>query len=194
VIMHAESRQNAQLMPGLTVDPLSLPKNLPGFGYTLANGSFGRTAPFRTFYVADPEAWMPRYPQPGLDPLSARAAGDVYTDRHEKAARERAALQADVDRMTGHHPTNPNAADASPRPPRFPKLPEALARSHEPVTPRLSGAQARVWDALGSEVRSFAELRESTGWSTTRLNGVLRQLVDAGHVVKPAHGHYRRAQ
>jgi len=201
-VMYADSRQNGQLMPGLQVDPLTLPK-LPGYSYTVASRGWGRTAPFRDRYVKDPAAWMGRYPQPALDKLAVRAAGEVFTRRHERAAADRQALEAELAGMVGGNVENPDAAEPGGLVvPDFPTLkavgswtePDVPASSHLPSASSLglSQAQARVWDALGAEELRYGELLEATGWSKSRLTTVLRDMVDASRLTKATHGRYRR--
>ena len=99
------------LITGLLVDPATLPP-IPGYGYKIAPpGSGERTAPFRARYlpkdadkakdptitVASAEDWFTRTPDAELDPLSARAIGDLYTHRHEIAERQRAAMLAEIE-------------------------------------------------------------------------------------------------
>jgi len=202
-VMYADSRQNGQLMPGLQVDPLTLPK-LPGYSYTVASRGWGRTAPFRDRYVKDPAAWMGRYPQPALDKLAVRAASEIYANRHERAAADREALEAELAGMVGGHSKSASAtAGGTLAVPDFPTLKAVAsgigsddrASSAEPLNAArlgLSQAQARVWDALGAEEVRYAELLEATGWSKSRLTTVLRDMVDAGHLTKETHGRYRR--
>jgi len=189
-VMYAASRQNGQLMPGLTVDPLTLPK-VPGFSYILASGSGGRTAPFRDRYVTDPAAWMAKYPQPPLDQVAARAAGAPYADRREKSAADMRNLKAQLEAMrNGSDDALASSAAAAPLVvvPEFPSLqpsePDAASKG-------LTGAHARVWDAIGAGELRYGELLDATGWSKSRLTAVLRDMVDAGHLVKEGHGRYR---
>lgn len=189
-VMHADSRQNGQLMPGLQVDPLTLPK-VPGYSYTVASRSWGRTAPFRDRYVKEPADWMTLYRQPKLDQLAARVAGKIYSERHQRAAADREALEAQLAAVVGDRrtPTAPAAAGGTLLVPTFPTL-DGLQLSI--AKPDLSDAQERVWEALGTESRRYAELIDITGWSKSRLTVVLRDMVDAGHLTKEGHGKYRR--
>jgi hypothetical protein len=195
VIMHAPSRQNKDLMPGVVVDPMTLPDDLAGFGYTVGGG--GRTAPFRAYYVADPEVWMAKYTQPKLEPRAAQAAGYFYTHRRE-IAKQKAAddLQAELDADAAYAAPDPAQEPAEDpfRDPNFPRWSGTPQLPPVPAQPQLTGAQARVWDALGREVRRSAELLDTTGWSDTRLNNVLNQMIKAGLVVRVGNrGRYRRA-
>jgi hypothetical protein len=186
VIMYADSNQNRQLMPGVVVDPLTLPKDLPGFGYTLESRGFGRTAPFRAFYVDDPSAWMARYEMPPLDEKSAEAAGRAYANRRTEPG--------DVLPMPDLALAPPPPGDAL-QPPRIITLAQAAERAQQtpqPAQPPLSEAQRKVWDALAAGERTTAELGDATTWGPTRLNNVLRNMTTAGLVTKVAHGRYRR--
>lgn len=191
VVMYADSRQNGQLMPGLEVDPLTLPK-VPGFSYTVASRTWGRTAPFRDRYVTDPATWMAKYPQPPLDALATRAADTSYGRRREKEAADLEALRNDLAGMTGDHTGTPTTSggDGQLIVPKFPRLilPTPVA---EPSAD-LSDAQARVWEAVGPDEARYGELLEATGWSKSRLTAVLRDMVDADHLSKQGHGRYRR--
>lgn len=107
-VLRSTSRQTGQLMPGLMVDPLSLPK-IPGYAYVNGSEENGaRTAPFRNrntrpMHMTDEEAmrwltnWFDAQPMPDLDPLVKTAiafseAGEAYearskseTDRRDRA-------------------------------------------------------------------------------------------------------------
>lgn len=213
IIMRAESRMNNQLMPGVEVDPLTLP-NLPGYGYTLARGQGARLAPFRAFYVTNPQDWLAAHPQAPLDPVAAHAAGPTYTQRKHKAEADRAQLRAQLDAITsGTAPPMPTAAAGPVQPverdeathsvwPRLDLAADAddAGDQGDPAAtatrlPPLTGAQARVWDALapGGEHR-FKDLLQATGWSKARLHTVITELVENGQVTKAGHGRYRRTQ
>jgi hypothetical protein len=108
--LHTASEQAGNLIPGLLIDPTKLPA-IPGFGYKIAaQGSGERTAPFRASYLpkvddktADPtitvpsaEEWFDRTSDAPLDTLSARAMGDLYERRAERAEQDRARVLAEL--------------------------------------------------------------------------------------------------
>lgn len=114
--MHTASSGARNLIPGLRINPADLPA-IPGFGYKIAaQGSGERTAPFRARYLPsirdkqdDPsipvptvEEWFDRTSDAPLDGMSARAMGELYLRREERArAEEEAALAAIEGRPTG---------------------------------------------------------------------------------------------
>lgn len=110
IAMRSTSNQNGPMMPGLEVDPKTLPK-IPGYGYIQGSAETGtRTAPFRnrdTNPDDDPQLaarWLSRLPQPGLDLLSATAtqrAGRAYADRNAAADTGRSASAARIAELRG---------------------------------------------------------------------------------------------
>jgi hypothetical protein len=109
--MRTESRQNGQLLPGLEVDPLTLPP-IPGFGYTVRRGNeFGRTAPFRAEYVKTPAEWLKKYPSLTLDPVSANAASDDYKNRRSDMDDAMALVRAQVEAMANGDPSAVDGLD-----------------------------------------------------------------------------------
>jgi hypothetical protein len=108
VFLRVTSRTQGKLVPGLLIDPSTLPV-LPGYGVLLAPPKSGlRNAPFRARYarmkrddtsgeavgVPSIEEWFESVPGRELDLVSARAAGPVYVERRARAERERAELLA----------------------------------------------------------------------------------------------------
>lgn len=117
--MRVASRIAGNLLPGLDINPVDLPR-LPGYAVAVAaEGSGGRTAGFRNRYspnaaekaklVARGEVvdvptiteWFERLPNPAMDAGAARALGPDYTERHVRAAEQREALLRIVNGESG---------------------------------------------------------------------------------------------
>jgi hypothetical protein len=114
-VLRSTSRQTGQLMPGLMVDPLSLPK-IPGYAYVNGSEENGaRTAPFRNrntrpMRMSDDEAmrwltnWFEAQPMPGLDTLVETAikhssAGEAYNARTKSETDRRDRSMARVEAL-----------------------------------------------------------------------------------------------
>jgi hypothetical protein len=199
VAMRAESNQNGQLIPGLEVDPKTLPE-LPGFGYTVRRaGAFGRTAPYRAEYVADPGHWLKRYPPPPLDALSANAAGDEYLSRQGAMEAARLEAAADVEAMEAGRPAtwepstskpeSSNDAMEASEPPAFPAPPTLHV---VPPAPEPQGnGRGRILAALADGPASPKMLRDNCGLGETRVATLLKELIADGIVEQQGRGLYR---
>lgn len=114
-VLRSTSRQTGQLMPGLMVDPLSLPK-IPGYAYVNGSEENGaRTAPFRNrntrpMHMTDGEAmrwltdWFDAQPMPDLDPLVKTAisfskASEAYKTRSKSETDRRDRSMARVEAL-----------------------------------------------------------------------------------------------
>jgi hypothetical protein len=112
IALRSTSNTNGQLMPGLSVDPKTLPK-IPGYAYMQGDDIAGtRTAPFRN-RDTDPTSdggvamyWLVQQPRPGLDVLSATAtlsAGTAYRDRNVSDETGRTASRSRIEALRGGH-------------------------------------------------------------------------------------------
>lgn len=191
IVMKTMSNQTKNLLPGLTVDPETLPK-IPGFGYTIGTDG-SRTAPFRSEYLATPESWFKRYPMAKLDALSAGAAGDVYGLRREAADEEQEANRLWVEQMEAGtlsaEADEPDLDDEGPseRPAafkvvRFPSSPAAR--------PQDKPARERVLVAVAQGVTRTKEIGEHVGLGTSQLHALLKELLEAGELERPTAGVY----
>jgi hypothetical protein len=193
IIMRTESKTQGQLIPGIEVDPLTLP-DIAGFGYVLKRSASGRTAPFRSEYLAEPEVWFERYPMPKLDALSAAAAGEVYTGRREDAAAQEEETRQWVESMRngevppeepdldddGSDEPNPGAAF---QPPVFPSSP--FEQRPQDKTP----AQ-RIVALVARGVTRTEEILKASPVGKSQTHALLKQLLDEQHLESPTRGVY----
>lgn len=201
IAMYAPSRQQGQLIAGLEVDPMTLPK-IAGYGYIMGT-SVARTAPFRNRLISDPAGWFAAQPRPALDALSVKAAGAAYAARAGSVEEVRAATRAEIDAfLSGPGPDLTPAAPAEPAAgefdvptfPRFRLLPGGAAGAPEPedsgrATAPGSAAVA-VLDVLAAGPAGTAALVQATGYSESRVRQVLNRLMEDGQVTRPARGRY----
>jgi len=121
--MHVKSNNAKSLMPGLDVDPKTLPF-IPGYCYLQGNPDSGlRTAPFRNRNT-DPDRtgelarrWLAEVTadRPGLEPLAVtatRIAGTAYAERHTSSNTGHAAAAARVQAMRAGQLPDPVDDDA----------------------------------------------------------------------------------
>lgn len=192
IVMKTGSGQTKNLLPGLPVDPETLPK-IAGFGYSIGTDG-SRTAPFRSEYVAEPEAWFARYPMPKLDPLSANAAGDAYQLRRETAAEELEANRQWVEALESGRPLpeEPDLDDWGDDEPASGGAFQVPVFPASPVQPRPQDKPSwqRVIAAVGQGVTRTDEIGKAIGLGKSQLHAVLKQLVDDGHLEQPTRGVY----
>ena len=108
VVLRTTSNQTKQLMPGLDVDPKTLPK-IPGYAYVIGSAENGqRTAPFRNRDTgSDSEAtgaWLAAQPAPQMDDLLANAiarsrGGILFRDVGDTAQARKELTRARVEAM-----------------------------------------------------------------------------------------------
>lgn len=192
IIMRTESKTQGQLIPGIEVDPLTLP-DIAGFGYVLKRSSSGRTAPFRSEYLADPARWFGQYPMPKLDQLSAAAAGDVYQLRAEDAAAQEEETRRWVEAMRNGEVTiddEPDLDDTGAeretgafQPPAFPRSP--FDQRPQDKTP---GQQIVALVAQG--VTRTEEILKASPVGKSQTHALLKQMVDEHHLEQPTRGVY----
>lgn len=216
IALRTASKVQSSVFPGLSVDLMSLPK-LPGFGYTVDDGDDQhRTAPFRNrWLIGDKQAAHRDQPLPDgvhtaeawfahvaanqqLDDASAHAAGRAFADRHAKAVREHAELDALFAHATGTASGSERSAAAGPVLVPFPRLDHLSSfKPAQPDPPRrrrppdgLTDAQYRVWDTINCGVTSTSEIASVLGISDRRVRVLVAELESAGHVVKTGRSHY----
>ncbi|HEY3559679.1 MAG TPA: hypothetical protein VGL05_19555 [Kribbella sp.] len=192
IVMKTGSGQTKNLLPGLPVDPETLPK-IAGFGYSIGTDG-SRTAPFRSEYVAEPEVWFKRYPMPKLDALSANAVGDAYQLRRETAAEEQEANRQWVEALeSGESLPEPDLDDwgddepsvaqgGAFQPPSFPVSPFAR--------PQDKPADQRILVAVAQGVTRTKEIERAIGLGKSQTAALLRRLVDEQHLEQPTKGVY----
>lgn len=196
IVMKTGSNQTKNLLPGLTVDPETLPK-IPGFGYTIGTDG-SRTAPFRSEYLAEPEEWFARYGMPRLDALSANAAGDVYQLRREAAAEEQEANRRWVEELRAGvaqpELDGPDLDDWGPaEPTRGGAFQVAQFPSAPVVRPQDVPSWQRVLAAVGRGVTRTEEIQREVGLSKSQTAAVLKKLLEDEHLVQPTRGVYALA-
>jgi hypothetical protein len=211
LVLRSTSNQAKGLMPGLTVDPKTLPK-IPGYAYVQGSEETGvRTAPFRnrnTEPDGGPGAgrWLAAQPRPGLDQLmvtATLAAGTAYQDRHTSATTGRAGSRARIEALrNGHLPADmlkgttdttevPTAAQVI----QFPafRIVERAATPTTTHTEDLSASHRAVLAAVTAGATRPADIEKAVGLKHRRVAAILADLVASGHLTKTGHGRYQRA-
>lgn len=200
VVMKTGSNQTKNLLPGLPVDPETLPK-IPGFGYSVGtNGA--RTAPFRSEYQETPELWFEQYAKlvPPMDLLTAKALGEDYQLRREVAVEEQEQNRQWVEQMrNGEAPILLDAEteeepvqDEQPMEGRafhvvqFPTSPAARPQDR----PQDKPSWQRIIALVGQGVTRTKEIQEAVGLSPSQTAAVLKQLLEDKHLEQPTRGVY----
>lgn len=104
IVLHTTSNQTKGLIPGLQLDPKTLPRT-PGYGYVLGTDpDIGlRTAPWRNRNTADQAGrWLAAQPMPSLDTYAATATllnTTAYRDRHDSVLGAQEAARAFVEAL-----------------------------------------------------------------------------------------------
>lgn len=221
--LRTNSRIAGALLPGLEFDLYDLPV-LPGFGYTIAaKGSDARTAPFRGRFLPDEdyvkehgavpvptvEEWFSRYPALELDRAAARAAGEDYLERHERAEEEQLRLLSEVNGEFDDEGDGPlrMLADliASGAVQADDKTSEALLEARRIDDEKgLTCAQqimALRWDRYQGEMERAQIITELTTVAheadtkppdISTVRKALSKLVDDGALVRTSRGNYQR--
>jgi hypothetical protein len=208
IVLRSTSHSTGQLMPGLQVDPKTLPK-IPGYAYVQGSAEAGtRTAPFRNRDTGkNPEPWLAAQPRPGLETLAVtatRAAGTAYLGRHTSTDSVRSASAARVKALReGHLPADMLLGTddtrtvpmgemgeliAFPRPLTAEDLHRTAAASTE-----LSPSHQDVLNAVAAGASSPSEVEKYVGLKPRRIATLLKDLVASGHLVQPSYGRYERA-
>lgn len=208
IALRTTSNTAGQLMAGLEVNPLHLPK-IAGYGYTMDTGN-GRTAPFRNRLIGDKDLadeqrttltgeWMAIQPRTTLDPFARNVAGDAYVRRNTSPTEVRAASRARVEAIragtlsvteapTRTTPTN-RAADEDLAGARILAMVPSAIGGDEPAHEFTPG-QAAVYDAIAEGAEKPADIQQLTGYGKSRVHTLLAELQDSGHVVKTTYGRY----
>lgn len=219
IVLNTMSNSAGGLMPGLEVDPKTLPA-IPGYAYLQGSEDTGtRTAPFRnrnTTPGGDVEfaaRWLAAQPQPELDTLAATAtlaAGTAYRDRHTSTTTGRAASAARVEALrSGVLPADMRTDQ--PKPTAAPagemgeviEFPRALnpADLQEPPTvaprrtdlPELTGSRLAVVRAVAAGAARPKDIEDATGLKHRQVADLLKELVETGHLIQPRYGRYQTA-
>lgn len=232
IAMRTASDVQSQIFPGLKVDLTELPGHLPGYAYTTSQDGSTRTAPFRgrkllyTDDLADlakppadvrtAEDWFANLPAQQLDPISEKAAGPAFANRHQVAADEDAELErmfADItnlddllaaidadDAATNTGSESPaEVHDVVTGPGGAPAVvfPEFIPVSHttgRPAAPAgLTTAQEAAFDAITGGAATPSEVGNAIAASKQRAHTLLTQLVDKGHLTTDGRGRYHLA-
>lgn len=196
--MRISSRISTQLVPGLDLDPAKFPA-LPGYLYYIAAAdSDARTAPgrgewlpgerdkerFSSIPVPTVQEWFERIPQPELDGLTARAFGDEFLRRHERAAEQE---EADRRLVFGDDEPFELTDDPADPPAEARRIEDARSLTCSELILDLP------WDDHSGEMERaqiIAELPAELDVSTVRK--ALSKLVDNGNLDNPSRGIYRR--
>ncbi|REF00338.1 ATP-binding protein [Thermomonospora umbrina] len=211
IVLRSTSNQTGQLMPGMDVDPKSLPK-IPGYGYIQGSEETGvRTAPFRNRNTGDQAGkWLVVQPRPGLDKLTATAtlaAGTAYRERHVSEDTGRSASAARVQALRdGHLPADMIAGPAETQSVPSgemgsiiafpaPVSVEDLRRPTQPASAHvdLSASHLAVLKAVAAGASRPADVEKHVDLSPRRIATLLKELVASGHLTQPAYGRYQRA-
>ncbi|KWX05981.1 hypothetical protein TH66_00250 [Carbonactinospora thermoautotrophica] len=208
VVLRTASKTTRNILAGLEgIDPATLPA-IPGYAYQVDTTGKGRTAPFRSRRVKDPEGWLARTPQADLDALVVNALGPVYTERGARAEAALETLRAEVEALkagaitlSATGPTRPPAPARDHARPAgssssaglgavvaFPTFPAPAGRERDGA--QVTQAQAAVLAAIAAGHTTPAAIRAATGWGETYVRRLLGELLDKGLITKPASGRY----
>lgn len=209
IAMRSESKHQGQMVPGLDLNPLSLPA-LPGYGYTVARGgSSARTAPYRAEYVKDPAAWLRMFPGPGLDRIAAAGAGEKYLNRDGAAELKRTGLRETIELVMsgGKLPSRTQDRPAEPADDKAssgtwfkavnwgkPRLVVDNTTAGPAVIEEVTGdtARERILSYLQVHgVGQKGELIKAANKTEPRVRQVLDDLMGRGLVERTEHGWYR---
>jgi hypothetical protein len=186
IVMKTGSNQTKNLLPGLPVDPETLPK-IAGYGYSVGTDG-SRTAPMRAEHLEDPGHWFAQYPMPKLDALSANAAGDLYGLRREEAAAEQDANRLWVEQMSNgemrpelDEPDLDDWGTPEPAPFQVVKFPSA---------PPEKPARDRVLAAVAQGINRTADIQAHVKLSKSQCADVLKKLLESKELERPTAGVY----
>jgi hypothetical protein len=207
VALYTRSSTSGRLIPGLPVNPNTLPEGQPGYGY--ASGAAARTAPFRGFWLpregkpVPPElgeppiragAAMALYPEPPLHPVDSpllEGFGDPVTAG--VVAREKAAVELELIYQGGTVYVRRPVVDTAGEFGAIPDVPPPVTAVPEPMSEEaLVEQEQAVLDALVGGYTRTGDIVRACGEDTTtarrRVQGALRSLESAGWVVDGGHG------
>lgn len=211
LILHVTSNTAGQLMPGLLVDPKTLPK-IPGYAYIQGSEETGgRTAPFRnrntdpdkTGLLAD--RFLDEQPRPGLDVLAATAtlaAGTAYRDRNTSSTSGQAASAERIKSLReGILPEGmvkavqvvAAAIGNLGQIIRFPSYTQLVDEFEADEQTQLSASHEKVLAAVAAGACRPTEVEDATGLKHRRVAQLLADLLASGHLTRTAFGRYERA-
>lgn len=210
LVLHSTSNQTGGLIPGLTVDPKTLPK-IPGYAYVQgAEGAGVRTAPFRNRNTEPDDGpgaarWLAAQPRPTLDTLSVTAtlaAGPAYRDRRTSTTTGRAGSRTRVEALrSGHLPADMLKGDTDTTKvptiaqviefPQF-RLIETAATVNQSAA-GLSPSHEAVLGAVAAGAARPADIEKAVGLKHRRVAILLAELVASGHLTKTGYGRYQAA-
>lgn len=223
IALRSTSNETGQLMPGLDVDPKTLPQ-IPGYAFMQGNPTAGtRTAPFRNRDTGKTAGeWLAAQPMPTLDTLAATctlAAGTWYRDRHVSTDSGRTASAERVRKLrAGHLPEDliQGTAEAQSTIPDlnvvvFPSFADHRARIDAELAAEadegrkvadliaaaaeLSDSHRAVLAAIANGITRPKGLQDVTGKSPRRVQELLTDLLRKQLITKDtnAYGHYQVA-
>ena len=213
VCLRTASKAEKNFFPGLELNPVLLPANLPGYGYLVDVTGGGSLAPFRGAFLENVLTWIDRYEQVAFDTVAATVAGEVYLKRHEQVATDVSGWAQTIALLQqGIVPTNlsvpvntagPNthASTATTNSsggfnfkPSV-RLTDAMAASTtladvRPSLDDLSGAARAVYDAIADGATKPSQIQQATTFSETYVRKQLATLVDKDLIANPDFGRY----
>lgn len=219
IVLNTMSNSAGGLMPGLEVDPKTLPA-IPGYAYLQGSEETGtRTAPFRnrnTTPGGDVEfaaRWLTAQPQPALDTLAATAtlaADTAYRDRNASTTVGREASSARVESLrNGTLPEDMRKPQPTPDTTtqgemgeviEFPRAltpvdlqePTTVA-PHRTALPELTGSRLAIVQAVSAGAARPKDIEDATGLKHRQVADLLKELVETGHLIQPRYGRYQAA-
>jgi hypothetical protein len=207
VVLRTENRQVKGVL-NLPVDPMQLPKDMPGYGYTVAGTQLGgRTAPGRAYYLAELEDdeyehmqdtggdpregtsywWLSQQSPVSLDAVAAGAA-------RSRAAVSRPAVDSPARpaALPGGQPAHPfGGGDVI----QFPRW-NATAPADPPSAVQPAGRQTAVdvvHRLICQGVTATGDLIDRSGYSEPSVRRALEHLAATGRVRRDRHGVWVRA-
>lgn len=211
---HTASNTSGGLIPGLPVDPKTLPKR-PGYGVIASVGA--RTAPMRAFWAprrnkdehVNPPAFVDdvivRYPEPPMHPIDRKALAGRLDSPEEAAQRAKTRSLQALAALMNDHPVPAETAPSGGVGARAPRQRGGLFAVPSPVvTPKptqllslsaLSEVERAVVEAMRDGRTRTGEIVESYGVDNAATRGKvhrsLRSLTAKGWVVDAGHGHWQ---
>lgn len=223
VVLHSKSNQTKGLMPGLTVDPKLLPDIPGYAYLLGNDEAGTRTAPWRNRNTGTDSkvtgAWIAAQPVPDMDPLLANAfarsgAASLFADRETAAQRRRETARARVEAM--RNGLDPDAVVPRPRARETAVLTQTASSDENlgeviefpgPLTVEqlreewqgtaapleLSDSHRAVLAAVANGRKRPSEIEAAIGLKHRRVAELLKELVQAGHLIQPQYGRYETA-
>lgn len=211
IVLRTLSNTAKGLMPGLQIDPKTLPE-IPGYGYVLGNDpAIGlRTAPWRNRDTGKNAGdWIELQPMPELDRVAATATllrTTAYRDRHEISASAQETAAAFIEALRrGELPDAATLAETAVEEPqeaagdlgnviKFPgpitpavQATEKVARERQ-ASAQFGDSHRAVLGAVASGIARPSEIAQVVKLSQRRVQGILADLLNAGYVTKTGAG------